>query len=547
MRSAKSVEELKKQISQLRQRKSLTNEEIDALNDAAWQLRFISSNLVINVSAETLQFADQNQYQRGRAYALLSAGWCLYLTGQFKKAKQTLIESQDIFAYLEDNVALATAVNALATVKQRMGDYGEAVDDYLFALDLRQKKNDKSGISTVLDNLGVFYHRAGDYVLAVEHYCQALTLAIDSQAQISQTHIYLNLGDLLCRCGQLIESSEYSQKALLMAQEQSSLFNQCVSLVNLGESNFLSNQYNEAQDYYARASTIAQQVNHFEAQSAIYCGVARINLEMNQPEQALMHFAAAHELAQHIGSSFYQSQALLGLGKAHRRMGDFRESREQLERALEISQALKSKEAVSQTHLALSETFEAQGQLAAALFHYQAFHRAWLALHEVGAAYRVSRVMLQRHNLAQTKHLFEEKHLPPVTSADSANRASMWGIGNEWQDKQELTELAVAPKLREVIQFMSVHPEQNVMISELARMAALSPRQFGRVFKHVTGSTPHQFLLAERLKHAERMLQTTRLPLVEVALSCGFSSQSHLTLQLRLATGKTPAQYRRSA
>jgi AraC family transcriptional regulator len=64
------------------------------------------------------------------------------------------------------------------------------------------------------------------------------------------------------------------------------------------------------------------------------------------------------------------------------------------------------------------------------------------------------------------------------------------------------------------------------------------------MFRLSAGESPHRFLLRRRVERAKCLLREGRSPLGEVALACGFSSQSHLTARFRELTGVTPRRYR---
>jgi AraC family transcriptional regulator len=83
-------------------------------------------------------------------------------------------------------------------------------------------------------------------------------------------------------------------------------------------------------------------------------------------------------------------------------------------------------------------------------------------------------------------------------------------------------------------------------ISDLAAAASLSVSQFTRQFRASTGESPHQHLLRLRLDQACRLLRTGTSSIGEVAVSCGFSHQEHLTRVMRARLGTTPAAVRRA-
>lgn len=85
---------------------------------------------------------------------------------------------------------------------------------------------------------------------------------------------------------------------------------------------------------------------------------------------------------------------------------------------------------------------------------------------------------------------------------------------------------------------------QRLTLEELARRTGYSPNYFHHVFTTVMGKTPQQCLLEERIKRAKILLVQTDKTLSEIAYECGFSSQSHFSLQFKKQTYSTPGQFR---
>ncbi|HET7590866.1 MAG TPA: helix-turn-helix domain-containing protein [Solirubrobacterales bacterium] len=83
-------------------------------------------------------------------------------------------------------------------------------------------------------------------------------------------------------------------------------------------------------------------------------------------------------------------------------------------------------------------------------------------------------------------------------------------------------------------------------VAALARHAGVSPRTFARRFRAETGTTPLQWLLAQRVLEARRLLEATDLPVEEVAWRVGFGTAASLRDHFRRATATTPTAYRRS-
>jgi AraC family transcriptional regulator len=81
-------------------------------------------------------------------------------------------------------------------------------------------------------------------------------------------------------------------------------------------------------------------------------------------------------------------------------------------------------------------------------------------------------------------------------------------------------------------------------LSDLALEAGLSPFHFLRVFRRFTGTTPHQYLLDTRLRHAARMLLDSARPVTEVAYESGFADLSNFVRTFHSRIGASPREYR---
>ena len=102
-------------------------------------------------------------------------------------------------------------------------------------------------------------------------------------------------------------------------------------------------------------------------------------------------------------------------------------------------------------------------------------------------------------------------------------------------------------KMRRVIEFIEDNLEGDLSLQAMAAEVDISPLYLARAFKAAVGQSPHQYVLARRIERAKELLRNTDLPVVDVALSSGFSSQSHLSHWFIRQVGVSPAVYRRQA
>lgn len=82
-------------------------------------------------------------------------------------------------------------------------------------------------------------------------------------------------------------------------------------------------------------------------------------------------------------------------------------------------------------------------------------------------------------------------------------------------------------------------------IKEIACLCGISREHFTREFTHRYGRSPSEMLKELRLEHADLLLKTTRIPVIDVAAACGFANQTSFTRIYRRQFGRSPGLFRR--
>ena len=95
-----------------------------------------------------------------------------------------------------------------------------------------------------------------------------------------------------------------------------------------------------------------------------------------------------------------------------------------------------------------------------------------------------------------------------------------------------------------VQRFVLENLRTDLTIAELSQAAAMSPRNFSRVFARETGITPAQFVEGARVDAARAMLENTSLALKTVAYECGFRDAHHMRSVFMRRLGVSPQQFR---
>jgi AraC-like DNA-binding protein len=122
---------------------------------------------------------------------------------------------------------------------------------------------------------------------------------------------------------------------------------------------------------------------------------------------------------------------------------------------------------------------------------------------------------------------------PPPRPAGSSSRRVFRGGLASWQ-------------ARRLVTYIDANLTARVFLGDLARLAGLSNGHLCRAFKQTFGVSAHNYLMRRRIEFAQGAMLKTRMPLSEIALTCGLSDQSHFTRAFRRLTGETPHAWRRA-
>ncbi|TGT57768.1 GlxA family transcriptional regulator [Mesorhizobium sp. M00.F.Ca.ET.170.01.1.1] len=137
-----------------------------------------------------------------------------------------------------------------------------------------------------------------------------------------------------------------------------------------------------------------------------------------------------------------------------------------------------------------------------------------------------------------TEHLGKETAL-------AVCRHTTAGHWRSASDRQvDADEARLCRPLAEVIDIMEDHIEDPLPLRDIAKCVGRSPRQIERLFARSLSSSPMRYYLQLRLVRAKQLIEQTELPVVEIAIACGFASASHFSKCFRQAFGANPTAHR---
>ena len=109
-----------------------------------------------------------------------------------------------------------------------------------------------------------------------------------------------------------------------------------------------------------------------------------------------------------------------------------------------------------------------------------------------------------------------------------------------------IPDLRVADPFNDTMAWIQGHLDQPISVEDLAQRSAMSPRTFARRFRATTGTTPHRWMVGQRVLFAQRLLETTDLRVELIASRSGFGTATNLRQHFQRQVRTSPHAYRRT-
>ena len=116
----------------------------------------------------------------------------------------------------------------------------------------------------------------------------------------------------------------------------------------------------------------------------------------------------------------------------------------------------------------------------------------------------------------------------------------------DYYEKQKFVNGNVSKAITEAKRFIVANYNKNIRLKDVANHVFLSPNYFHKLFTQVTGITPHQYIINQKINAAKKMLLESDATITDIVINCGFSSQSYFNAIFKREVRITPNDYRKS-
>lgn len=170
---------------------------------------------------------------------------------------------------------------------------------------------------------------------------------------------------------------------------------------------------------------------------------------------------------------------------------------------------------------------------------------AWLEKQFLTGAMQAKRMSSELRNLIKSLPREFSSFDPSQVSQVASLRLTVCAILLE-AAKQLLLVRTTAPKLavQAAIEFMKARQNDTCSIEAVAKAVRCSRAKLFEIFKESTGMTPNDYWQRLRIDRAQELLANSDLPIIHIALECGFSTSQYFSSVFRKYCGMSPSDYR---
>ena len=320
------VDPIEKLEAQLAQANTL-EQEVDLMNDLAWQIRAIDPVRTLDLSQTAYEMALEHNYPKGKAYGLRNLARCFVKSGNYGEALLKGQASLSLFESMQDAGGIAQSMNLVGQIHWELGSYSEALGCTLQVLKLAQEMGDQATEADALNNSAMIYVELENMDRALEMLNKALPIyqALDNQHRLAMT--MNNIAMLYYDAFQDYDKAlQYGQDGLRIARVASLTQLEVTTLDTLGQIYSALGDDELAFSSLQQVITIAKAQNLKRDHCYALLNIGQVYHRRQQTDLAIEHFQQALVLAEQLDTKHGLMKCYQALADSYEQKGDYRQA-----------------------------------------------------------------------------------------------------------------------------------------------------------------------------------------------------------------------------
>ena len=303
--------------------------------------------------------------------ALALRGQPLLMQGNFSESLAIFNIALTVAERLNDKVAIAKTLGAIANVDFSQGNYAQALDHFERSLRLAREADNKGVMLLTLINIASVHNAQGDFALALEIYLKALKIAEESGNKYGISGTLSNLGLVYAAQGNYAQAIESYNKSLKLSEELGLKPITSSTLQALGNVYALQSNYVQALGAYRKGLAIQEETEDKEGQALTFNSIGQLHKSQGNLTQAAEFYQKSLKINQEIGSKRGIADALNSIGNIYSAQGDYTQALDSFQKSRRINEEIGNRPGIAPVLNNIGDTYSAQGDYKQAMKVYQ--------------------------------------------------------------------------------------------------------------------------------------------------------------------------------
>jgi serine phosphatase RsbU (regulator of sigma subunit) len=262
-------------------------EEIDRLNEQAWQMRRYDPRGLLSVAMNAREKASRSHYKVGLAASYHCTGVAYLTIGQYQLALPDLLKAKSYFLELNDFIGASSALRNIGNIYTQLGVFEKAEYYYRIAIEYAEKSRDVKSITYVQTNIGLIEQLKGNYHTAIKIMERNLQVLRNEDDEYAVSEILFNIGCNYLNANDQERAQKYLDESLEIANRINYLKGIAQTYVTLGQLYFKQNNLGKALLLMQHGVASALELNEKRIAADTYKLLSKVYKRLGNLDKAL--------------------------------------------------------------------------------------------------------------------------------------------------------------------------------------------------------------------------------------------------------------------
>jgi len=422
------------------------------------------------------------------------------------------------------------ALHNIGVTHEAQGNYTQALDFELHALDLRKNLGDDAKTANTLNNIGIIYDEQGNFKKALEYYLDARKIYERLKDDSKIAMVIVNMAIVLKSQGEYQKVIVNYQEALSIYQRLNNKFGIAVCHANLGSVYYYLPNYDSALHYSLIATREFEEQNIKQFLPTTLCNAGMAFDKLGDRDKAKAYLLQALKLNQEYDNKKELAFVMIYLGSIYKSEGQLALAEKSASEALALAQKINALKEVMDARLELAEIKAAQKNFESAYEEYRQFMIVKDTLYQKEKSKQMAELQTQYETVKKENEILmlkQENEIKDSRLNQSllaiflliAILSAILGLGYLWNNRLKLKQQAELQSTRAFLregQLKAVIASQE---EERKRFAADLHDGFGQMISALRLSLSRETLDKSTIDHALEVLNEMNTEIRNIAFN----------------------------